>query len=93
MHDEAGVFQSSILESRQADYAAEVQAAEEIERTTLKQKKVGEGRHDNGSKATTVPVTVIVNTTSNTRMLFHLPRTTPADLQTSFLSRLEAAVV
>lgn len=40
MYEDAEVFQSSILESRQAEHAAEVIAAEERARTHRKQKKV-----------------------------------------------------
>lgn len=49
MYEDAEVFQSSILEARQADHAAEVMAAEERARAHRKQKKVrlqwGFGRH------------------------------------------------
>lgn len=40
MHEEADIFQSSILESRQAEHAAEVHAAEERARIQHRQKKV-----------------------------------------------------
>lgn len=40
MYEEAEVFQSSILESRQVEHAAEVHAAEERARIYQKQKKV-----------------------------------------------------
>lgn len=40
MYEDAQVFQSSILESRQAEHAAEVMAAEERARVHRKQKKV-----------------------------------------------------
>lgn len=40
MYEDAEVFQSSILESRQAEHAAEVMAAEERARAHRKQKKV-----------------------------------------------------
>ncbi len=42
MYDDAEMFQSSILESRQAEHAAELLAAEERARVLRKQKKVGE---------------------------------------------------
>lgn len=40
MYDDAEVFQSSILEARQAEHAAEIMAAEERARAHRKQKKV-----------------------------------------------------
>lgn len=40
MYDDAEVFQSSILEARQAEHAAEMMAAEERARAHRKQKKV-----------------------------------------------------
>lgn len=40
MYEDAEVFQSNILESRQAEHAAEVIAAEERARVFQKQKKV-----------------------------------------------------
>lgn len=40
MHEDADIFQSSILESRQAEHAAEVHAAEERARIQHRQKKV-----------------------------------------------------
>lgn len=40
MYSDAEVFQSSILESRQVEHAAEVEAAEERARIHVKQKKV-----------------------------------------------------
>lgn len=40
MYDDAEVFQSSILETRQAEHAAEMVAAEERARAQRKQKKV-----------------------------------------------------
>lgn len=40
MHEDADIFQSSILESRQAEHAAEVHAAEERARILHRQKKV-----------------------------------------------------
>lgn len=40
MYEDAAVFQSNILESRQAEHAAEVRAAEERARANQKQKKV-----------------------------------------------------
>lgn len=40
MYDDAEMFQSSILESRQAEHAAELLAAEERARVHRKQKKV-----------------------------------------------------
>lgn len=42
MYEDAEVFQSSILESRQAEHAAEVIAAEERARAHRKQKKVAQ---------------------------------------------------
>lgn len=40
MYEDAEVFQSNILESRQAEHASEVRAAEERARAHHKQKKV-----------------------------------------------------
>lgn len=40
MYDDAEVFQSSILEARQVEHAAEMMAAEERARAHRKQKKV-----------------------------------------------------